>query len=1190
MTEIKNAYDIKYFYDNFSEITFRKYSKIDKNIIKNADKDKLWNLYLNNINLDKRLLNHNLNSFKDKNIFYIFLNNYQIFKANINTYKSYTLDYFKSKFIYIKYIREKYSSNININICNNDIAWRTFLQTDAYFKNINPFEDNKIFEQFNSSIIYDFKNMYNVNSDNEKKIIKRDKKILFSRPKEVFRNICTAYSKQIWLLELPDVAKNSKFEAVLVELRILPHLEVLIRNCIYHLGSKWSHTIICGNDNYNFLKNICENISDNIKLININCHNINQNEYNNMLLKKDFWNLLTGDKILLYQEDTLIFKNNIDDFIHCDYIGAPLSLNCTPNGVGNGGFSLRSRMKMIELLDKMNPINSIVSLEVKQYIVYNKLDLLPEDVFYGTYLQRLNIGSVADLESAKKFSCERKFESDTLGMHCFWFGCTEWENEIRKYFDNLFKYQDVEDLSIINSFIQEKDILVTRPIPSEEYITKNTYDINSLKQFILIVDFFNGGGGTTWFLNTIISKYKKYQTFLIVRPFNKFINFCLNEEYDITNVSTDLQAIEFIKIHQHKISKIFFNHTLKHSNKFINFILGLNKEKISITHDYYLFLTKPQPTFEELSNNTKEIICEDKIKNIEKYDQIITQNKININYFNKLSPYNNFNVYELPDYKNKLKLINIDNSNKIVVGLIGYLNELKGLNMFNKIVNYFKSFDKNVSFIVFGYCYYKIEEIKFPTYVYNSISELNSLLEQHKPNLLIELSLWPETYSYTTTLSMITDLPIIYSSKINYSTVEDRLKKYKKSHRFENIEELPSLFYELKQNYFYTIEPNIYYSLFWDKLFIQDYDKMTKKKINENILPYFIYFPQYHEILENNISFYKDYNDIKNLKLLIDSGYKNESLTPKRDFIHSNNIENYNLTNSNLIKKQLDLLKYYNIPGFACYYYWFSTNNVTSPGMLMKSCIDLLFEEANKTDRNIFFIWANESWSNNSAFGNSNSKISNEYDNYNLKQNAINLINYFKQKCYLKINNKPVLFLYHTWLMPVDKINKFNYILNNLCLDNGFSGIILVLNSMAGKVNDEFNHFYLNFNYKKDGISMFIDKQRTLNYNNYINTVLTNTEKNDINTICFDFDNNARLFKPNRQEFSTICKENNEFQKYNFVDIVLSKYNSKNISSDLDKILLINSWNEWGEKMACEPSQEIGYYYLNLICNLLQKK
>jgi hypothetical protein len=37
------------------------------------------------------------------------------------------------------------------------------------------------------------------------------------------------------------------------------------------------------------------------------------------------------------------------------------------------------------------------------------------------------------------------------------------------------------------------------------------------------------------------------------------------------------------------------------------------------------------------------------------------------------------------------------------------------------------------------------------------------------------------------------------------------------------------------------------------------------------------------------------------------------------------------------------------------------------------------------------------------------------------------------------------------------------------------------------------------------------------------------------------------------------------------------------------KIFLINSWNEWGENMAIEPSNEFKYAYLEIIYNNLKE-
>ena len=68
----------------------------------------------------------------------------------------------------------------------------------------------------------------------------------------------------------------------------------------------------------------------------------------------------------------------------------------------------------------------------------------------------------------------------------------------------------------------------------------------------------------------------------------------------------------------------------------------------------------------------------------------------------------------------------------------------------------------------------------------NNINELNRLLEKYKPNLLLELSIWPETYSYTLTLMMLTQLPILSLKKNMSCVVENRLSKYDKYYIFEN--------------------------------------------------------------------------------------------------------------------------------------------------------------------------------------------------------------------------------------------------------------------------------------------------------------------------------------------------------------------------------------------------------------------
>ena len=235
-------------------------------------------------------------------------------------------------------------------------------------------------------------------------------------------------------------------------------------------------------------------------------------------------------------------------------------------------------------------------------------------------------------------------------------------------------------------------------------------------------------------------------------------------------------------------------------------------------------------------------------------------------------------------------------------------------------------------------------------------------------------------------------------------------------------------------------------------------------------------------------------------------------------------------------------------------------------------------------NRKVFFMWANESWTSNPAFGNTNQKIENDYSNVKcIEQNINNLIKYFKHENYLKIDNRPVFEIHHPWFINESNLNLFHDILNNKCIENNFDGIHFIVNAINGNYKKFINKMH-HLNYKNNNSTKYDEnkKHKVLDYKNYINNNIKENDNNTIQTLVFDFDNRARLFKPDKLSISSVCINNTEFDKINFIKKIIKKYN-KNKTSDVENILLINSWNEWGEKMAVEPSEEYGYYYLNLI-------
>jgi hypothetical protein len=252
--------------------------------------------------------------------------------------------------------------------------------------------------------------------------------------KIAFRYFCFRYLKYIRLFTIPNIVQSCKKEAVLIEYRKFPHVEFLIRNMTLKLGNDWSYTVVCGSLNYDYMRNMCTAIHPNIKIIVTPYENLTPSLYSTFLASVEFWNYLSGDKILIYQEDSIIFKNNINDFLQWDYIGAPWPIhqNDTPNGVGNGGFSLRTRQVMLDVISQISLSDTQPNESTLEYMINTNSAVLPEDVYFSKNIQELKLGNVAPWDIAREFSSETQHNSDSLGGHNFWINDPHWKDRMYK--------------------------------------------------------------------------------------------------------------------------------------------------------------------------------------------------------------------------------------------------------------------------------------------------------------------------------------------------------------------------------------------------------------------------------------------------------------------------------------------------------------------------------------------------------------------------------------------------------------------------------------------------------------------------------------------------------------------------------------------------------------------------------------
>lgn len=198
------------------------------------------------------------------------------------------------------------------------------------------------------------------------------------------------------------------YTAVLIEPRKHMAIEFCLKNLLDNLNFDWNILILHGNLNKEYINTILLNFTEHmnrITLKNLEVDSLSSDEYNRLLVSSDFYKLIPTETFLITQTDSMINplnKKTVYDFIEYDYVGAPWHLPLMPTvygKVGNGGFSLRKKSKMLKVISECEYKNGQA-----------------EDVYFSLS----GLLHIPSFNSASKFSCESMFDPKSFGMHQLW--------------------------------------------------------------------------------------------------------------------------------------------------------------------------------------------------------------------------------------------------------------------------------------------------------------------------------------------------------------------------------------------------------------------------------------------------------------------------------------------------------------------------------------------------------------------------------------------------------------------------------------------------------------------------------------------------------------------------------------------------------------------------------------------------
>jgi len=356
-----------------------------------------------------------------------------------------------------------------------------------------------------------------------------------------------------------------------------------------------------------------------------------------------------------------------------------------------------------------------------------------------------------------------------------------------------------------------------------------------------------------------------------------------------------------------------------------------------------------------------------------------------------------------------------------------------------------------------------------------------------------------------------------------------------------------------------------------------------------------MYLPQFHPIPENDKWWGKGFTEWTNVAMAkpLFKGHYQPRVPADLGF--------YDLRLTEVREAQAEMAKNAGIEGFMYWHYWFGNG---------RQLLERPFNEvlaSGKPDYPFCIGWANHSWSRKTwtakfKVGLSTMLLEQTYpgdDDY--KQHFYRLLPAFKDNRYITVDGKPFFLIYNT--LDIPDIKHFIDLWQSLAVKNGLPGIHFVGNILGhiaeGKKDEIINCgvdsvVLSNLCYAEGrcvsviGIYWKKFKTRILkmgseryNYRDIIKYIHNDYEKLDnvYPVVIPQLDRTPRA----GQEAIILTNSTPElFKKYiqETVDIVKEK-------SEEHRIIIVNSWNEWGEGNYLEPDVKFGHGYLDALKEVL---
>lgn len=363
------------------------------------------------------------------------------------------------------------------------------------------------------------------------------------------------------------------------------------------------------------------------------------------------------------------------------------------------------------------------------------------------------------------------------------------------------------------------------------------------------------------------------------------------------------------------------------------------------------------------------------------------------------------------------------------------------------------------------------------------------------------------------------------------------------------------------------------------------------------------YFPQFQQIPENDRwwgSGFTDWDLVRHAR-----AHSSRQRQPRKPL--GGNF--YDLSDPDAVARQAELAERFGLYAFNFYHYWFD-------GRLMLGRPAEYFLQDKSHNLKFCFTWANESWTRQWV-GNPEILLrqSHRPDPKIWAKHFYYLVAYFSDHRYIRIDGRPVFFIYRPELNP--HLCRYVAFFNHLAVKEGLPGVYfiglrsypLAVEKKATACLDAHLRFQPRYIMNSEGsnrgrlmgklecflrscpeamqLPLALVKHRlsgakAYDYDQFCQRIIELAERDPedhLQSIIVDWDNTARYGDKSRF-FTGVSPERFAHWLEQLTRVELSKGRD---------MIFINAWNEWSEGAYLEPDEVVGYRNLEVVRTMNQR-